>query len=149
MQTIEDRPYLDRAEQLAMLEDTNSLQAAVTEASQIRRGRALYREAQSKISAWTESIQKIQDQPILDQAQETCSEWRSPCCHCHRSKNIYRAGTFKNCTRFGRRMARTNQRSRKLEESAGDGDRWNSIRFSRGNSSGKSSARQQQLAQRC
>lgn len=70
VQTIEDRPYLDRAEQLAMLEDINSLQAAVTEASQIRRGRALYREARSKIANWTESIQRIQDQPYLDQAQE-------------------------------------------------------------------------------
>ncbi len=70
VQTIEDRPYLDRAEQLAMLEDINSLQAAVTEANQIRRGRALYREAQSKMAAWTESIQRIQDQPYLDQAQD-------------------------------------------------------------------------------
>ncbi|MDF5723786.1 MAG: chromosome segregation ATPase [Rhizonema sp. PD37] len=70
VQTIEDRPYLDHAEQLAMLEDFNSLQAAVAEASQIRRGRALYPEAQSKIAAWTGSIQRIQDQPILDQAQE-------------------------------------------------------------------------------
>ncbi len=78
VQTIEDRPYLDHAEQLAMLEDINSLQAAVAEASQIRRGRALYPEAQSKIAAWTGSIQRIQDQPILDQAQELARNGNLP-----------------------------------------------------------------------
>ncbi|MDF5732185.1 MAG: chromosome segregation ATPase, partial [Rhizonema sp. PD38] len=78
VQTIEDRPYLDHAEQLAMLEDINSLQAAVAEASQIRRGRALYREAQSKIADWTGTIQRIQDQPILDQAQELARNGNLP-----------------------------------------------------------------------
>ncbi|MDF5717045.1 MAG: chromosome segregation ATPase [Rhizonema sp. NSF051] len=78
VQTIEDRPYLDHAEQLAMLEDINSLQAAVAEASQIHRGRALYPEAQSKIAAWIGSIQRIQDQPILDQAQELARNGNLP-----------------------------------------------------------------------
>ena len=36
VETIEDRPYLDRAQQIAVLEDVNSLQAAIAEASQIR-----------------------------------------------------------------------------------------------------------------
>jgi hypothetical protein len=70
IQTIEDRPYLDRAEQAAMLEDVNSLQAAIAEASQIRRGRALYREARSKIGTWTGKIQRIEDQPYLDRAKD-------------------------------------------------------------------------------
>jgi len=70
IQTIEDRPYLERADQLAVLEDINSLQAAITEASQIRRGRALYKEARSKIATWTGKIQRIEDQPYLDQARE-------------------------------------------------------------------------------
>ncbi|MBW4556696.1 MAG: chromosome segregation ATPase [Trichormus sp. ATA11-4-KO1] len=69
VETIEDRPYLERAEQLAWLNDINSLQAAIAEASQIRRGRALYPEAQRKIRTWTAKVQRIQDQPYLDQAR--------------------------------------------------------------------------------
>jgi hypothetical protein len=73
IQTIEDRPFLERAEQIALLEDVNSLQAAIAEASQITRGRALYREARRKIANWTAKIQRIQDQPILDQARNLAS----------------------------------------------------------------------------
>jgi hypothetical protein len=69
VETIEDRPYLDRAEQIAVVEDVSSLQAAINEASQIRSGRALYPEARRKIRQWTAKIQRIQDQPILDQAR--------------------------------------------------------------------------------
>ncbi|MDF2389010.1 chromosome segregation ATPase [Nostoc ellipsosporum NOK] len=70
VQTIEDQPYLDRAEQIALIEDINSLQAAILEASQIRQGRALYPEARKKIRSWTAKVQRIQDQPYLDQARE-------------------------------------------------------------------------------
>jgi len=70
VQTIEDRPYLERAEQMALLEDINSLQAAIAEASQIRRGRALYPEARRRINNWTAKVQRIQDQPYLDQARD-------------------------------------------------------------------------------
>jgi len=73
VETIEDRPLLDRAEDLAIFEDANSLQAAINEASQISRGRALYREAQSKIWTWTRKIQRMQDQPYLDQARVLAS----------------------------------------------------------------------------
>lgn len=69
IQTIEDRPYLDRADQMAMLEDANSLQAAIAQANQVRQGRALYSEARRKIGIWTAKIQRIQDQPYLDQAK--------------------------------------------------------------------------------
>jgi hypothetical protein len=78
VQTIEDRPYLERAEEIALLEDINSLQAAITEASQIRRGRALYREAQRKIALWTAKIERIEDQPYLDQARELASSGNLP-----------------------------------------------------------------------
>ena len=78
VQTIEDRPYLERAEEIALLEDINSLQAAITEASQIRRGRALYREAQRKIALWTAKIQRIEDQPYLDQARDLASSGNLP-----------------------------------------------------------------------
>ena len=70
VETIEDQPYLERAEQIAIFEDINSLQAAIAQASEIRRGRALYPEAQKKIRTWVGKIQRIQDQPYLDQAQE-------------------------------------------------------------------------------
>ncbi|MBD2438639.1 chromosome segregation ATPase [Nostoc sp. FACHB-110] len=70
VETIEDRPYLERAEQLAFIEDINSLQAAIAEASQIRRGRALYPEARRKINNWTAKVQRIQDQPYLDRARD-------------------------------------------------------------------------------
>ncbi|KZL50773.1 chromosome segregation ATPase [Nodularia spumigena CENA596] len=69
VETIEDRPILERAQQLAWLNDINSLQAAISEASQIRRGRALYSEAQNKINGWTATVERIQDQPYLDQAR--------------------------------------------------------------------------------
>ncbi|MBD2384613.1 chromosome segregation ATPase [Cylindrospermum sp. FACHB-282] len=69
VETIEDQPYLDRAQQIALLEDVNSLQAAIAEASQIRNGRALYPTARKQIRTWTAKIQRIQDQPYLDQAR--------------------------------------------------------------------------------
>ncbi|GAX44781.1 hypothetical protein NIES4075_58000 [Tolypothrix sp. NIES-4075] len=69
-ETIEDKPYLERAEQISFIEDVNSLQAAIAEASQIRNGRALYPEARRKIRTWTAKIQRIQDQPYLDQARD-------------------------------------------------------------------------------
>ncbi|WP_235006805.1 chromosome segregation ATPase [Calothrix rhizosoleniae] len=69
IQTIEDRPYLERADQIALLGDINSLQAAIAEARQIRRGRALYRDARKKISRWRYQVQRIQDRPVLDQAR--------------------------------------------------------------------------------
>lgn len=69
VETIQDRPYLDRAEQIALLGDVNSLQAAIAEAGQIRSGRALYGDARRRIRDWTARIERIQDQPYLDQAR--------------------------------------------------------------------------------
>lgn len=69
VQTIEDRPFLERAEELALFGDTSSLNAAIAEASKISRGRSLHREAQKKIAAWSRKVQRIEDQPYLDQAR--------------------------------------------------------------------------------
>lgn len=69
VESIEDRPYLDRAEQIAINEDVSSLQTAIAELNQIRSGRALYPEARKKIRLWTAKIERIQDQPYLDQAK--------------------------------------------------------------------------------
>lgn len=73
IQTMEDRPYLNRADQMASLGDQTSLQAAIEEAKQIAAGRSLHSEAQEKIRKWTGQIQRIQDQPYLDQARQLAS----------------------------------------------------------------------------
>jgi hypothetical protein len=78
VQIIEDRPYLDRADQIALFDDVNSLQAAIAEASQVRKGRALYREARKKIATWTEKIQRTEDQPYIDRARALASSGDLP-----------------------------------------------------------------------
>lgn len=78
VEAIEDRPALNRADELATMADINSLQAAVNEASQIGRGRALYREARRKIGAWRGQIERIEDQPILDEARALASNGNLP-----------------------------------------------------------------------
>jgi len=70
VETIEDQPFLNRADELAMLGDLNSLQAAIKEASRVTRGRALHQEAQKRIGEWASQIERIQDQPILERARE-------------------------------------------------------------------------------
>ena len=77
-ETIEDRPYIDRAVQIANLGGIASLQEAVQEASRVAPGRTLYREAQDKIRQWTDTIQRTQDQPYLDQARSLASSGNIP-----------------------------------------------------------------------
>ncbi|EKQ70973.1 hypothetical protein OsccyDRAFT_1284 [Leptolyngbyaceae cyanobacterium JSC-12] len=67
IETIEDRPYLDRATKLASKGDLTSLQAAISEANNIYFGRALYQEAQSKIDQWTNQARQIHDQQYSQQ----------------------------------------------------------------------------------
>lgn len=69
IQTIEDQPYLDRATQLASFGGVQSLREAIQEARRIAPNRALYQEAQSKIKDWTRTVQRLEDQPYLDQAR--------------------------------------------------------------------------------
>jgi nitrate reductase NapE component/soluble cytochrome b562 len=78
VETIEDQPYLDRAEQLASFGGSASLQEAIQEASRIAPGRTLYKQAQAKIARWTETIQREQDQPFLDQARTLASTGNLP-----------------------------------------------------------------------
>jgi len=47
-------------------------------ASQITSGRALYQDASKKISNWTWKIQRIEDQPYLDQARLLASSGDLP-----------------------------------------------------------------------
>jgi uncharacterized protein (UPF0548 family) len=78
VQTFEDRPYLNRADQLVVEGDVAALQAAVDEASKIGEGRALYREARKRIRNWTNQIQTIEDQPYLDQARDLANNGNLP-----------------------------------------------------------------------
>jgi hypothetical protein len=104
IQTIQDRPYLDRADQIALSEDMNSLQAAISEASQVRRGRALYPEARKKIGTWTAKIERIQDQPYLDQARA-----------------LARDGNFNDAIRTAQQISNGRALAR---EAQGDIDNW-------------------------
>jgi hypothetical protein len=68
VQTIEDRPILEKAKELSMSGTATALQEAIAQASLINSNRALYREAQQEISRWQGDIERQEDQPFLDQA---------------------------------------------------------------------------------
>jgi soluble cytochrome b562 len=74
IQEIEDAPVLEAADQLASFGDLDSIKQAINQASQIGRGRALYEEAQSRIAEWQDRSQRLEYQPILDQAQQLATE---------------------------------------------------------------------------
>ncbi|MEX0272292.1 hypothetical protein AB3R30_24560 [Leptolyngbyaceae cyanobacterium UHCC 1019] len=61
IETIEDRPALNRAITLARKGDIASLEAAITEANRIYFGRALYREAQANIDQWSAQVRQLYD----------------------------------------------------------------------------------------
>lgn len=63
IETIEDRPYLDRAQQLA---SEGNLQAAINEASNVGWGRALYGDARDRMADWRDRIyaQQLQQQTL-------------------------------------------------------------------------------------
>jgi hypothetical protein len=73
VQTIEDRPVLDRAEELAINGTIPALQEAISQASLIGRDRALYEEARDRVSQWQSTIEEQQDRPYLDQAYSLAS----------------------------------------------------------------------------
>ncbi|MGB3405529.1 MAG: hypothetical protein WBA77_22795 [Microcoleaceae cyanobacterium] len=74
IQEIEDAPVLEAADQLASFGDLDSLKQAINQASKINRGRALYDEAQSRIAEWLDRTQRLEYQPVLDQAQQLAAE---------------------------------------------------------------------------
>ncbi len=78
VQTIQDQPYLDRAEQLARSGQVADLQIAIAEASKIQPGRSLYNQAQDRIWEWTTAIQRIEDEPILAQARALANQGDLP-----------------------------------------------------------------------
>ncbi len=69
IQIVQDKPYLDTADQLASAGNIQSLQQAVAQLRPLTSDRALYMDAQQKIGRWTAQIQKMQDAPILENAE--------------------------------------------------------------------------------
>lgn len=78
IQTREDQPVLDRAEQLAQNATLEGYQAAIGEASRIGRGRSLYDDAQDRIADWQEKVEWLQDQPFLAQARSLAASGNLP-----------------------------------------------------------------------
>ncbi|MGF1589532.1 MAG: chromosome segregation ATPase [Pleurocapsa sp.] len=69
IQTIEDQPVLSRARELSYGNSVNAWQRAIAEANLISPGSPLYPEAQEEVRSWRANIQRVQDQPILDEAE--------------------------------------------------------------------------------
>jgi len=61
IQTIEDQPILDQADQLAIAGDSASLNSAIRVVQQIQPGRALYSEVQNRVRDWRQQLQAEKD----------------------------------------------------------------------------------------
>ena len=69
IQTIEDRPVLNRARELSYGNNISAWRRAIAEANLITRNSPLYGEAQGYVRSWRTNIQRVEDRPILDEAQ--------------------------------------------------------------------------------
>ncbi len=70
VETVEDRPILERADRLAAVGTPDNLRAAIQEARKVSSGRTLGKEADGRIANWTGRIQRMEDQPLIDQARQ-------------------------------------------------------------------------------
>lgn len=70
VETVQDRPILERADRLAAVGTPDNLRAAIQEARKISPGRTLTSEANERIDTWVGRIQRLEDQPTLDQARQ-------------------------------------------------------------------------------
>jgi soluble cytochrome b562 len=66
--TFPDRQFIARAKQMAVDNTIVSLQSAAEEASKVLSGQPLRETAQALIVQWSDTVEKIQDRPILDEA---------------------------------------------------------------------------------
>jgi hypothetical protein len=66
--SFQDRQFMARAQQMAVDNTIASLQSAITEAGKVLSGQPLRDAAQTLVAQWSDGIQRIEDQPILDQA---------------------------------------------------------------------------------
>jgi hypothetical protein len=73
LQTLRDRPRLNQAEVLAGRGTYEGYQAAIAQASAIRRDSPLHDEARSRIRDWSAAIAQMRDRPILSRAQQAAA----------------------------------------------------------------------------
>ena len=76
VQIIEDRPILNEAIELARRHRIGAYESAISVAQQIAPNRVLYSQAQNKIAVWRDEIERIEDQPILSQANLLANQGR-------------------------------------------------------------------------
>ena len=69
IQTIEDRPVLNRARELSYGNNISAWRRAIAEANLIARNSPLYGEAQGYVRSWRTNIERVEDRPILDEAE--------------------------------------------------------------------------------
>lgn len=69
IQIIEDKPILNRARELSYGNNVNAWQRAIAEANLISSNSPVYSEAQGYVRTWRNNIQRIEDRPILDEAE--------------------------------------------------------------------------------
>lgn len=74
IEQIEDQPYLDSAIARSKSGQISDLKAAIAAASEIQPGRVLRNSAQTWIANWTNQIERIEDQPILNQARAAADD---------------------------------------------------------------------------
>jgi hypothetical protein len=67
--TFQDRQILARARQFASQNTTAGYQAAIVEASKVEMGNPLRIDAQTLVAEWNGAIERVEDQPVLDQAR--------------------------------------------------------------------------------
>lgn len=68
IQIIEDRPIIARARELASPSNVTAWRRAIAEINLVSSTSPLYREARKYAGRWQSSIERVEDQPILDQA---------------------------------------------------------------------------------
>lgn len=76
IETIEDRPRLNRAAELARQGDVRSLEAAIDEANQVTWGRSLHQEAREQAEAWRRQVHDLrlrEQEEVLRQLNRTVS----------------------------------------------------------------------------
>lgn len=68
VQTIEDQPILNRAKEISYGNNVNAWRRAIAEINLIAGDSPLYGEAQGYARSWRANIERVEDQPILDEA---------------------------------------------------------------------------------
>jgi hypothetical protein len=74
VQSLEDQPFLARAERWTRSGEISDLKAAIAQVKVIPSDRPAWAKAQQFIAEWTAQIQTIEDQPFWDQAQKLAKQ---------------------------------------------------------------------------